>query len=78
MKSGQGQRLIKLYWHPGDKVLAPFMGGGTAVVAAIETGRHFIGYELSPDYVSLAEHRIALARAPRQMCFGLFLGGEGR
>lgn len=42
----------------GCVVLDPFMGSGTTAVAAIETGRHFIGYELSPEYCALANARI--------------------
>lgn len=47
----------------GCIVLDPFMGSGTTAVAAIETGRHFIGYELSPEYCALANERIARAKS---------------
>lgn len=42
----------------GATVLDPFMGGGTTGVACAETGRHFIGIELSPEYFALASERI--------------------
>ncbi len=39
-------------------VLDPFMGSGTTAVAATLLGRDFIGIELSPEYISLAETRL--------------------
>ena len=47
----------------GCIVLDPFMGSGTTAVAAIETGRHFIGYELSQEYCALANERVARAKS---------------
>lgn len=47
----------------GCIVLDPFMGSGTTAVAAVETGRHFIGYELSPEYCALANERVACAKS---------------
>lgn len=47
----------------GCIVLDPFMGSGTTAVAAIETGRHFIGYELSPEYCALANERVTRAKS---------------
>lgn len=47
----------------GCIILDPFMGSGTTAVAAIETGRHFIGYELSPEYCALANERVARAKS---------------
>lgn len=38
-------RLIQLYSFAGDLILDPFMGSGTTAVAAIQDGRHFVGYE---------------------------------
>lgn len=43
-------------------VLDPFCGAGTAAVVAEKTGRRFIGVELNPEYVTLAQERIADAR----------------
>lgn len=48
---------------PGAIVLDPFMGSGTTAVAAIETGRHFIGYELSPEYCAIANERVRKSMA---------------
>lgn len=43
-------------------VLDPFAGGGTTGVACMETGRRFLGIELSPEYHRIAAARIAAAR----------------
>lgn len=53
------ERLINLYTYPFDLVLDPFMGAGSTAVAAIRTGRHFIGFDTDPDYIAVAEQRIA-------------------
>lgn len=52
------ERLIQLYTYVGDLVLDPFMGSGSTAVAAVRTGRHFVGYDTDPAYVDAA-----LARA---------------
>ncbi len=52
------RRLIELYSYEADTVLDPFMGGGTTALAAIESGRHYIGYELSQEYVDISESKI--------------------
>jgi len=52
--------------EPGDVVLDPFMGSGTTGVAAIETGRKFIGCELDPKFFEMACERIRLALPPRR------------
>lgn len=43
---------------PGGTVLDPFMGGGTTGLACKETGRGFVGIELSPEYFDIASARI--------------------
>ena len=53
------RRVIALYTYRDDLVLDPFMGSGTTAVAALETGRHYVGYETNPDYVAAARARIA-------------------
>ncbi len=51
-------RLIQLYTFIGEVVLDPFMGSGQTAIAALNSGRHYVGYEINPEYVSLAEKRI--------------------
>jgi DNA modification methylase len=53
------RRLIELYTYRNDLVLDPFMGSGTTGVAAVETGRHFVGFDTEESYVELARSRIA-------------------
>ena len=53
------QRLIDLYTYRGDLVLDPFVGAGTTAVAAVRTGRHYVGFDTDPGYIELAEQRIA-------------------
>ena len=57
--------LIEEYTKPGDTILDPFMGSGTTGVACVQTGRNFIGCEISKDYFDIAERRIQ--EAQRQM-----------
>jgi DNA modification methylase len=52
------RRLIQLYTYEGEVVLDPFMGSGQTALAALKSNRHYVGYELDPKYVSLAEKRI--------------------
>ena len=51
-------RCIQLYTFQGDVVLDPFAGSGTTCVAAKQDGRHFVGYDLAPEYCELAEKRL--------------------
>jgi site-specific DNA-methyltransferase (adenine-specific) len=52
------RRLILLYTQPGDLVLDPFMGAGATAVAAVLTGRHYAGYDVSEEYCALARKRV--------------------
>jgi site-specific DNA-methyltransferase (adenine-specific) len=56
-------RLIKLYTYRGEVVLDPFAGSGTTCVAALKAGRRYVGYEIEPEYVQLAEERIQAVEA---------------
>lgn len=54
-----------LSWsNPGDIVLDPMCGSGTTLKMAKETGRHYIGFDISPEYVELSNQRVAGARIP--------------
>jgi site-specific DNA-methyltransferase (adenine-specific) len=57
------RRLIELYSFDGDLVLDPFLGSGSTAIAAVQTGRHYVGYETDAAYAALAEKRIASERA---------------
>lgn len=43
----------------GGVVLDPFIGAGTAAVVARRHGRQFVGVELNPEYIKIAEKRLA-------------------
>ncbi|MBP2301299.1 site-specific DNA-methyltransferase (adenine-specific) [Azospirillum picis] len=47
--------------NPGDVILDPFMGSGTTGVAAIQSGRRFVGVEQSPAIFDVAVSRINAA-----------------
>lgn len=54
-----------LSWsNPGDIVLDPFFGSGTTGKQAKLLSRPYIGIEISPEYVELAEKRILSANVP--------------
>ncbi len=53
--------LIETVSEVGDTIFDPFMGSGSTGVAAIQTGRNFIGCEISPEYFAIAESRIKSA-----------------
>ena len=44
---------IESWSNPGDIVYDPFMGSGTTALAAIRTGRNYIGSELGQEYYKL-------------------------
>ncbi len=49
---------LSLASEEGDLILDPFLGSGSAGVAALELGRRFVGVELNPDYLELIEQRL--------------------
>lgn len=56
--------LIKTFTNKGDVVLDNCMGSGSTGVAAVNTGRNFIGIELDDKYFEIAENRINAANDP--------------
>lgn len=48
-------------WRPG-RVLDPFMGSGTVAIAAERHGRDWLGIELNPAFVAMADSRVAAFR----------------
>ena len=52
------QRCIRLFSFVGDRILDPFAGSGTTLVAAADLGREAHGIEKSPEYHNLANTRL--------------------
>ena len=52
------QMLIEQYSNKGDIILDPFLGSGTTAVACVNTNRHYIGFELDPQYYDIACKRL--------------------
>lgn len=55
--------LCRLVTSEGGTILDPFMGSGSTLKAAVLEGFSAIGIESDPDYVVIAERRVAAARA---------------
>jgi adenine-specific DNA-methyltransferase len=55
------ERLVLALTAPGDLVLDPYVGVGSAAVAAVLHGRRAAGADLEPDYITLARERVTLA-----------------
>lgn len=51
--------LIRTYTNEGDLVLDNCIGSGTTAIAAVNTGRFFIGFEKDENYFNIANERIA-------------------
>mgnify|MGYP000466077095 CR=1 FL=1 len=60
-------RCIALSTNKGDTVLDPFMGSGTTAIAALTLDRHYIGFDISDEYIKLAEKRIQDATSNTQL-----------
>ena len=52
------EELIKTYSNPGDLLLDNCSGSGTIAIAALNTGRHFIGFETNENYYNESLKRI--------------------
>jgi site-specific DNA-methyltransferase (adenine-specific) len=54
--------FIKLFTKEGDVVLDPFIGSGTTALAALKLKREYLGIDMNPEYVNLANKRILEAK----------------
>ena len=53
------RRCIEFFTFLGDVVLDPFMGSGSTAIAASQSGRSYICYDIDQTYIELAEQRLA-------------------
>lgn len=51
-------RILLAACPEGGTVLDPFMGSGTTAVVAARNRRQFIGFDISPEYVDIANERV--------------------
>lgn len=56
------QRLTELYTYVDDVILDPFMGSGSSAIAAVRTGRRYIGFDTDGSYIRTANERIEAER----------------
>ena len=56
-------RIVAHFSNPGELVVVPFVGSGTECIAASALERPFIGAEINPEYVELANRRLEEFRA---------------
>jgi len=52
-------RLIKMFSFKGDIIIDPYVGSGTTGLVAKQLERNFIGFEINPTYVKIAEKRLS-------------------
>jgi DNA modification methylase len=51
------ERLVEYYSRPGDLVCDPCCGAGTALLAALRTGRRAVGGDAMREHAELAADR---------------------
>lgn len=56
--------LIRTYTNPGELVLDACMGSGTTAVAALASGRNYVGFETDETYFNASIQRIAEVGSP--------------
>ena len=59
---GERGYLILTFTNPDDVVLDTCIGSGTTAVAALETGRRFVGFETDEGYCEKAGERVENSR----------------
>lgn len=65
--------IMSMPWIPRGTVFDPYMGSGPCGVAAIESGRSFLGVEIVPEYCEIARRRCREA----EEAFSLYVPPRG-
>ena len=60
-------KLVLASSRPGDAILDPFLGSGTAAVVAKKLGRHYCGIEIDPEYCLWSAKRIVQAEIDKEI-----------
>lgn len=69
------QKLISLFTKSGMKVLDPFVGSGTTIIAATNINRYGVGIDLSEEYINLSKERF-LSKGISDEMYELYLGNS--
>ena len=56
------KKCIELFTHKGELVLDPFAGVGTTLIAAKDTGRNAVGFDLNKEYIDFTKRRLSQQR----------------
>ena len=65
------EEFLHLLTRPSDIVLDPFIGSGSTAVACKKLERHFIGYDINPEYCEYAQNRVdAMTNEETSQLFG--------
>jgi DNA modification methylase len=59
---GLPTKCIQLFTHEGELVLDPFVGIGTTLLAAQDTNRNAIGFDLKKEYIEYTKKRLGQSR----------------
>jgi len=59
---GLPKKCIELFTHKGELILDPFVGIGTTLVAAQDTHRNAVGFDLNEEYIRVSRSRLAQAK----------------
>lgn len=60
-------RIVNHFSSAGDLVLVPFAGSGSECLSAKINGRHFIGFEINPEYIKIADQRLKKWREEKKV-----------
>lgn len=58
------KKVINGWTKEGDRILDPFLGTGTTLVAAKQLNRNAVGIEISPEYCKIAQQRLDAQASP--------------
>jgi site-specific DNA-methyltransferase (adenine-specific) len=53
------RKIVGYSSNPGDIVLDPFLGSGTVALVAKQEGRHYLGFEIVPEYCAFARESLS-------------------
>ncbi|HPT30605.1 MAG TPA: DNA methyltransferase [Prolixibacteraceae bacterium] len=54
------RRLIKMFSFAGETILDPFLGSGTTALAAKNTDRNSVGYEINPEFIPVIKEKLEI------------------